>query len=164
MPKTDSHFTKDLLHRLFEYKQGHLYWKEKKGRRTAGSLAGTKAQRYWQTCIDYVLYRNHRLIWVYHNGPCEGSIDHINGDTFDNRIENLRECSSTQNQYNRKKSKSNTSGVKGVGWSAQKQKWRARIIVDGREFHIGFFDTLKDAECAIFQKRQQVHGVFARQN
>lgn len=162
MPKTDSHLTQELLHRLFEYKQGQLYWKEKKGRRIAGSLAGTKAARYWQTCIDYVLYRNHRLIWAYHNGPCESDIDHINGDTFDNRIENLRKCSPTQNQYNKRKGASNTSGVKGVGWCTQKQKWRARIRVDGKEIHMGFFNEIKEAERTISEKRQQIHGLFAR--
>ena len=161
--RTDSHFTKEHLQSLFDYRDGNLFWKKTKGRLKAGSLAGTKSHHYWQTCIDYVIYRNHRLVWIFHHGYSPFSVDHINGDTFDNRIENLRECTASQNQQNKKFQKSNTSGIKGVGWCKQKQKWRARLLVDGKEFHIGFFDNIKDAEIEISQKRKILHGVFARQ-
>jgi hypothetical protein len=162
MPKTDDHFTKAHLQSLFTYADGHLYWKDRKGRRTAGTLAGTPSHHYHQICIDYKLYRAHRLIWAFHNGPSQISIDHINGDAFDNRIENLRECTTNENHHNSKRPKSNTSGVKGVSWCKQKQKWRARIGVDGKEFHIGFFNSVKEAEKTIAKKRDQLHGVFAR--
>jgi hypothetical protein len=162
MEKTDSHLTKNHLQFLFDYKDGHLYWKQRKGRLIAGSLAGTKSHQYWQICIDYVIYRTHRLIWIFHNGNTSKSIDHINGNTFDNRIENLRECTNSQNQHNKKLAISNSSGVKGVGWWKQKQKWRARISVDGKEFHIGSFSNIKDAEESITKKRQELHGLFAR--
>lgn len=162
MQRTDSHFTRDQLEALFTYKDGQLYWKKTKGRRVANTLAGTKSHHYWQVGIDYVIYRVHRLIWIYHHGASAGAIDHINGNTFDNRIENLRECDLSQNQYNRKISKNNSSGIKGISWNSQKNKWRARIIVDGKDCCIGHFDNLRDAETAIDLKRVELHGIFAR--
>jgi len=162
MQRTDQIFSQQNLKELFDYKDGNLYWKKSKGRRIAGTLAGTKSHTYCQVCINYVLYRNHRLIWIYHNNECPKEIDHINGNTFDNRIENLRNCSKSQNQFNKKISKNNTSSIKGISWSKQKKKWRARISVDGQEKHIGFFDCLKKAEKAISQKRILLHGVFSK--
>ena len=162
MIKTDYHFTKINLQSLFNYADGNLYWKSRKGRRIAGTLAGTASNHYHQICINYTLYRTHRIIWAYHYGPSQLSIDHINGNSFDNHIENLRECTNAENQYNRKKSKNNASGVKGISWSKQKQKWRGRILFDGKEFHIGFFEKLQEAKKAIEQKRTILHGVFSR--
>lgn len=162
--KTDAHFTKAYLQSLFTYVNGNLFWRARKGRRVAGTLAGTLSHHYHQICIDYKVYRTHRLIWAYHNGPTQLSIDHINGNAFDNRIENLRECTSSENQHNSKKPVSNTSGVKGVAWCNQKKKWRARICADGKEFHIGFFNTVEKAEKALAKKRKCLHGVFARVN
>jgi hypothetical protein len=103
-------------------------------------------------------------VWIYHHGYSPDVIDHINGDTFDNKIENLRECSKSQNQQNRKIDTNNLSGVKGVGWCKKKNKWRARIIVDGKEHHIGFFDDLQDAKKVMNLKRIELHGIFARNN
>lgn len=162
MYRTDSHFTKAALQNLFTYANGNLYWKERKGRRVEGALAGTASHRYHQICIDYVLYRTHRLVWAYHYGASACTIDHINGNPFDNRVENLRECSNAQNQQNSRCPKSNTSGVKGVAWCKQKQKWRGRITVDGLEIHIGFFTTITKAKDAMSAARTKLHGVFAR--
>ena len=153
--------TKDYLQELFEYKNGNLYWKNTKGRVIGGSVAGTKSHRYWQTCIDYKIYRNHKLIWIHHNDTNPEAIDHINGDTFDNRIENLRGCTNSQNQFNRKKNKNNISGIKGVSWSTQKNKWRTRLVIKAKEHHIGFFDNLENAQLAIKIAREELHGAFA---
>lgn len=162
MPRTDSHFTKEHLQVLFTYQNGNLYWKERKGRRLAGSLAGTASHHYHQICINYILYRTHRLIWAFHYGASLYLIDHINNDPFDNRIENLRECRNSQNSQNSRTPKSNTSGVKGVAWCMQKQKWRARIVADGKEFHVGFFNDIEEAKKIIAEKRKQLHGIFSR--
>jgi hypothetical protein len=162
MHRTDSHFTKEALQALFTYADGNLYWKERKGRRVAGTLAGTASHHYHQICIDYILYRTHRLVWAYHYGASACTIDHINGNPFDNRIENLRECNTAQNHQNSRLAKSNTSGVKGVAWCKQKQKWRGRITVDGSEVHIGFFATVDEAQDAMSAARTKLHGVFAR--
>ena len=162
MHRTDSHFTKERLQALFTYADGNLYWRGRKGRRLAGALAGTASHHYYQICIDYVLYRTHRLVWAYHYGASAHTIDHINNNPFDNRIENLRECDDSQNHQNSRLPKSNTSGIKGVAWCKQKEKWRGRIDVDGTEKHIGFFTTIDEAKEAMSAARAKLNGLFAR--
>lgn len=76
----------------------------------------------------------------------EQKVDHINGDTLDNRRENLRVTSSVVNVLNRIHTNSNnTSGVRGIAWSKQKQLWRARIKVRNRCLHLGHFKTVDSA-------------------
>ena len=162
MHRTDSHFTKEQLQALFEYSCGKLYWRVPKGRRKVGMYAGTASHHYHQICIDYTLYRTHRLVWAYHYGASTSTIDHINGNSFDNRIENLRECNTSQNHQNSRLAKSNTSGIKGVAWCKQKQKWRGRITVDGVGMHIGFFSTVDESKNAMSAARKKLHGLFAR--
>jgi hypothetical protein len=158
--KTDHILKKEYLNELFEYKDGNLFWKKAKAGTAKGSLAGTKSHHYYQICINYKIYRTHRLIWIFHNGNTENTIDHINGNSFDNRIENLRICNLSENSCNSRKKKNNTSGVKGVGWCLQKKKWRARIVHKNKEIHIGFFDNLNQAEIKIKEKRQEIHKEF----
>lgn len=64
--------------------------------------------------------------------------DHRNGDTLDNRKVNLRSVTCQQNQQNRKRA------TTGVSWSKKMKKWRARLRVNGKEKHIGLFDTLEE--------------------
>ena len=162
--KTDHTFTKDYLNSLFVYKDGNLFWKETKGRIVNGSLAGTKSHHYHQICIDYKIYRTHRLIWIFHNGNTNFMIDHINGNSFDNRIENLRTCDLSENSFNSKIYSTNTSGVKCVSWCKQKQKWRARIVVKRKEIHVGYFDNLNDAKISIELAKKNLHKEFYRNN
>ena len=60
--------------------------------------------------------------------PLVMHIDHINGNRNDNRFDNLRLATDSQNIRNQKKRKTNTSGFKGVGWSKQNKKWRSRLV------------------------------------
>ena len=162
--KTDHTLTKDYLNSLFVYKDGNLFWKKTKGRIVGGSLAGTKSHHYYQICINYKIYRTHRLIWIFHNGNTNSMIDHINGDSFDNRIENLRICTISENSFNSKIHINNSSGVKNVSWSSQKQKWRARIVFKNKEIHVGFFDNLNDAKINIELVKKNLHKEFYRNN
>lgn len=81
-------------------------------------------------------------------------VDHINGLKYDNRRENLRFATSSQNQRNRRKPKSKgakgvVSRYKGVSWRPDRQKWRARISLrSGKNVHIGSFATEKEAALA----------------
>lgn len=159
--RTDEILSQEYLQSIFDYKDGNLYWKKRKGKKLAGDIAGTKSHHYWQVCINYKIYRNHRLIWIYHNGTNPNYIDHINGETFDNRIENLRDCNLNQNLFNKKKNKNNSSGIKGISWSKQKNRWRARILFERKEIHIGYFSDIKKAEFELKKARKQIHGLFA---
>jgi hypothetical protein len=103
----------------------------------------------------------HRIIT---NVPAKKHIDHINGDSLDNRKSNLRLCSNAENSRNRKKSRKNVSGYKGVYWSSQKKKWHAEIWKDYRKYHLGFFDNLIDAVLAYNEGALRLHGGFAKLN
>lgn len=89
-------------------------------------------------------------------------IDHINGDKRDNRIENLRLCTRSENVMNRKKSKSNTSGYKGVRQVGE--KWEARIGYKYKLICIGTYETAEEAASAYDKKAFELFGDFAKLN
>lgn len=72
-------------------------------------------------------------------------VDHINHKTFDNRKQNLRKTSRSENARNRKIQKNNTSGTAGVCWVASRKKWESLITVDGLQIRLGQFTEKKDA-------------------
>jgi hypothetical protein len=73
------------------------------------------------------------------NAPKGTVVDHINGDSLDNRKENLRICTNAENVRNSPKHSNNTSGYKGVIWAKREQKWCAQIIVDGKLINLGYY-------------------------
>lgn len=90
----------------------------------AGDVAGTKEDGYWHCQINKTRVYNHRVVWLLH-GNTDGTIDHINGDRFDNRICNLRVATHSENMQNLKKYNTNISGVTGVHFSKTDNRWRA---------------------------------------
>ena len=90
-----------------------------------------------------------------------GSV-HISSDRSDNREANLREADRSQNMRNRGATKRNSTGLKGVCWDAGKRKWLAQIKVDGRNKHLGRYDTPEEAHAAYIQAAMREHGEFAR--
>jgi hypothetical protein len=72
-------------------------------------------------------------------------VDHKNNDFNDYRKENLRVCNNAENNRNRWLQKNNTSGYPGVSWAKREQKWRAKIKVNTKEIHLGYFDNKDDA-------------------
>jgi len=72
-------------------------------------------------------------------------VDHINGIKHDNRRENIRVATPSQNQQNRRRNKNNKSGHRGVSWSKAKGKWHVRTMLEGKQHHLGYFDDIKDA-------------------
>ena len=142
---------KEMVRELFEYREGNLWWRVRPSTnvdilKPAGS-ARPKGRRQIQ--VKGKSYLTHRLIWLYVYGKFpDGQVDHINGDPSDNRIENLRDVTNQENHKNRSKPRSNTSGHIGVHWDKDREKWRARIKLDGVEQHLGFFNVLEDAAAA----------------
>ena len=94
--------------------------------------------------------------------PNGKDVDHINRNPLDNRRENLRICTHQQNQYNRTKQSNNTSGFKGVSFNKEKQKFEARIGIDGKSKFLGYFDTAEKASECYKQAALKHHGDFAR--
>lgn len=145
----------------FQYRNGKLYWNISKQNVRMHREAGTLTTLgYRQVMCNGVLILVHRLVYLMHHGYLPKEIDHINGKRDDNRIENLRATTRSQNMWNRKLNKNNTSGVKGV--TKFKNKWAARVCTNSKLKHIGVFDTIEEAKKAVESYREQQHKEYAR--
>lgn len=140
-------------HDIFEYRDGHLYWKVKpQAAVNAGDKAGTPKGDY--LIISYKKRRTpvHRVIWEMHNGaiPDGMFIDHINRNATDNSIENLRLATQKLNNRNRG----------GKGYSiARNGRYVAGITVNGKRKHLGTFDTPEEARACWVEAKRIYHGV-----
>ncbi len=94
--------------------------------------------------------------------PEDRVIDHISGDARDNTRANLRICESNQNGCNLPVSKANTSGFKGVGWYKANKCWRAYIVRNDKQTHLGYFTHKEDAIEAYAQAERKFFGEFCR--
>ncbi len=89
-------------------------------------------------------------------------VDHIDGDGLNNRRNNLRPATDEQNKRNRRISKNNTSGYKGV--FLDRGRWRACIDEHGRRHYLGYFATAEEAARAYDAAAREGHGEFANLN
>ena len=155
----------DLL-KLFRYENGNLYWLEKRrGIKNILLPAGTvNSHGYRQIQIDGKIYKAHRLIWAFHFDVTIKIIDHQDGDLSNNKIENLRESSYSQNMFNRKPNRDCSSEYKGVRFSKRTGKWIAEICANGKRQHIGYFHQEIDAVKAYDDKAKYLHGEFGKLN
>lgn len=128
---------------------GGFRWRVQRGNRPAGAPAACRdAYGYVVIRIDDVLYKAHRLAWLYTYGEMpKMSLDHINRVKDDNRIANLRDVSQSANALNASVRVDSATRVKGVVWSHERKKWVARIKVNGKTIHLGRFCLFTDA-CA----------------
>ena len=129
MAEQDSTPTQKLLHQLFEYKGGKLYWKVDAAYNVKiGDVAGTTDSKgYKTTKINGKIYKVHRLIFLMHYGYLPKFVDHKDKNPSNNKIENLRDATHSENQLNSKIPKNNTSGIKGVSWNSLVKKWAVRL-------------------------------------
>ena len=106
----------------------------------------------------------HRIIWEMINGaiPVGMVIDHIDGNPFNNRIENMRMCSQGQNLCNKRIQSNNSCGIKGVCYSKVMSSWEAKIMVNGKKTHLGYFNTAEEAGDAYAKGANSMHGEYAR--
>lgn len=166
--------TQAYLKECFDYDPvtGNLIWRARprshfktrnasgaSGRRV-GQVAGTQVACWYRfISLDRKPYLAHRLVWFWHHGrfPFRDT-DHVNRDRSDNRIENLRECTRSQNQQSRGSHRA--SGSRGVE-QISVGTWRARIRSDGRSIHLGTFFSEKDAALAYARAAVDYFGKFA---
>ena len=115
-------------------------------------------------CIDKSRYRLHRIIWLYMTGKWpKDQIDHINRIKADNKWCNLREATPSQNKINAIPRSNNTSGHQGITWRKNTRKWRARICVNYKRIHLGYFNNKKEAIIAYETAAKQYFGDFYQQ-
>jgi len=102
----------------------------------------------------------HRIVWKMQTGSdASHRIDHRNQIRHDNRWENLREATASQNRFNGGLDANNTSGFRGVFFQAN--KWRAQITVNGKRRHLGYYETREAASKAYLAAAQHFAGEFA---
>lgn len=145
---------------------GELRWKISGKGIQRGALAGrsekNKTARYSNVKIDQKPYFVHRLIWFYmtKEWPKE-TIDHKNRNPFDNRWENLREATRSQNGANRRGCGGKYSSLKGVSFLKRTGLFTASIKVNGRLLHLGCFPSDTDAHQAYVSASKHHFGEFA---
>jgi len=156
--------TQEQALELFEYDNGNLIRKKVTHQKMKiGEVAGfiNKTNGYRVLKIYGKKYSVHQIVYLMNHGFIPKEIDHINGIRTDNRIENLREVTRSQNQMNAKKPNTNTSGVKNVYWKKQHKKWQVTLRVNGQRKDFGRYDDLELAELVAMEARDKYHGEYA---
>ena len=136
-----------------DYSKVHPYtWCASRKRYTDMVMAPIRGQR------NRFVYL-HRVIMA----PPKGFlVDHRDGDGLNNRRENLRVCTVAENNRNRRRmQRTNTSGVRGAYWSAERARWEATISVNDRTVHLGRFRTKEEAHAAYAVAAIRFYGDFA---
>lgn len=154
--------TAERLRELFSYdpETGNFTRLVTSGLRSKkGTIAGCiDLTGYVRYSIDYGRYHGHRLVWLYVHGSWpKDQIDHINGIRHDNRLCNLRECTSAQNAQNMPVRSDNTSGFVGAHYFSANNNWQAGIRVNGKKYHIGVFKTAEEAHAAYVEAKARLH-------
>lgn len=116
---------------------------------------------YREIGIDRKLYRANRLVFLYVTGEFpDKDIDHINRIKHDDRWDNLRLATRSQNSSNSPLKKSNTSGFKGVVWDTDRNKWRVQIRISGKKTTLGRFDCYEKAVSVSREALMREFGEF----
>lgn len=156
--------TQELVNSIFEYKDGNLYFKKNVSLKAReGKMAGSLTSHGYVS-VGFYKHKEyaHRVIFLMHHGYMPELIDHIDGDTLNNRIENLRPATKSTNGMNRLKQKNNTSGYKGVYFSKERKKWIAQIKINKKMKSLGGFENIEDAHQCYVEAAKNIHKEFAR--
>ena len=125
---------------------------------------GRRKQPYAARGVNKRLVLMHRVLM----NPKQGQrVDHRNGDTLDNRRENLRACSHQENSFNKKrttKQGGRPTGLRGICWHNRLKKWQASICLNGRKVHLGYFASDCEAGRAYDRACRKMFGDFASPN
>ena len=103
--------------------------------------------------LSRVVYKAYNNDWDITDGSKNNQVDHINRNSLDNRIENLRIVTAQQNQWN--------TNAKGYYWSKKANKWHAYIKVNGKLKHLGLFAEEEDARQAYLNAKELYHKLPA---
>lgn len=171
----------ELVSQCFIYQDGILYWKE----RPRSHFACDQAWKMWNTryaneeagcpsffeprnCWRWIVTLSYRhiprsvIVWAihYHEWPTL-LVDHEDRNSLNDRIENLRLATYSQNRANATRSLNNKSGCKGVSWYSRDGRWQTSIKVNGETIYLGLFDTPEEAHAAYCQAAIEHFGEYA---
>lgn len=168
--------TQSELREALRFENGIFYWKKSsKGVKRKDFKAGClRSAGYVAIRINKRIYQAHVLAWLYEYGEfIPGEIDHINGVRNDNRLENLRRCSKSENSINKTRQSNNTSGIPGVRFRTDTKKWYAYIgkgkvkkngvVISTGRIYLGCFKTKIEAIEARKLAEKLIFGEWARQ-
>jgi hypothetical protein len=170
----------ERIQQCFRYEDGRLFWlvrprshfahdqawkcwnTKHAGSEAGGShkFKGKRGARYVVSINGVDIFR-HLIVWALHHGEWKFGLDHEDRDSSNDRIENLRPATVSQNNANATRYRNNTSGHKGVSWHKRQQKWVARIMVNSKAIQIGSFDRASDAHAAYTEAATHHFGEFA---
>lgn len=166
--KPDS-LTQEMLHLWLEYNPdtGIFTWKQKPGRGTpVGKVAGSvqmdhgKKRRILWVQGKRIYGARAAYIYVHGDIPATALVDHRDGDTFNDRISNLRMASAVQNVWNRVRGE----GLPGVSKDVR-GRFKSRIQLQcGTKLNLGTWDTEAEAAAAYLGAAAVLHGAFSVQN
>lgn len=157
--------TQDRAHEVFQYLDGELYIRDSRDPNRIGMNASHLGKDYMRVCADGKRFKTHRIVFLLFHGYLPDYVDHIDGNKWNNRIENLRACEQSQNGANRKqRNKNNTSGYRGVRLDTRRGKWLAQIMVKRKNNFLGYFPTPEDAAKAYDEASRLHFGEFASLN
>ena len=160
---------------LYDPETGFLFWKKRDPKWFGGCLrstnawnnkhAGSRADRrgnkagYLRVTIFSVKYYAHRVVWAMNTGnwpDLKAHIDHIDKDKKNNKAENLRCVSASDNHKNTKRQANNRSGQTGVCWVSSKRRWKAYIKTNNKNKHLGYFNTFEEAKQQRISAEQEL--------
>lgn len=156
----------DKYRSFFSYdpKTGIFRWKKHRSKPLIGRVAGCRGVHgYWLITLNDKKTVAHKVAWALHYGYWPRfDIDHRDLDKGNNRISNLRRSNKSNNGANRPMQKNNTSGYKGVYWSAAARKWMVQIKARNTFHYVGLFVDKKEAAQAYYAKAVELFGEHAR--
>lgn len=142
----------------YDPETGKFVWLKHSNPLSVGKYAGM-LNNYRKITILGRTYGAHKLAWLYMHGTIPRTIDHINGNTDDNRICNLRPATDSQNCANSRKPENNTSGAKGV--TVLKDGFKASVKCNGVTHDLGKHETFDEAKAAYITGATKHFGEFA---
>ena len=159
----------DLLSSIFEVQGGRLFWinppknhAEKRGREAGFLCVGKgKNKTYWHIRVFGMTFKRSRIIYrMVHGYWPHPAVDHINGDSLDDRPENLRVATQSQNTASAKRAMGRAGLPKGV-CATRQGRFMARLTVEGHTRSLGTYETPQQAEAVYLLARKEAFHEFA---